>query len=262
MTDRSSKRLRAETIARAALTGADRAAMWALFSRYYASITRETFERDLDAKNDVIVLRDDHDDKIAGFSTIAVYDETVDGSRVRVVFSGDTVIDEAYWGQTALQRAFFLYLMRAKLTKPFRRVYWFLISKGYKTYLLLARNVPTHYPRHDAPTPALEDRVIDRLAKAKYPDAWNAEAGVLRFDDCPGRLKDGIAPIEAHLLEHDDIRFFLERNPGHARGDELCCLGAIDRHLPFFFIARQLAKALRRATRVARRLWAVTTTSF
>ena len=47
------------------------------------------------------------------------------------------------------------------------------------------------------------------------------------FDEFLGTL-DLAKAVEDRFLEHPDIRYFLERNPGHAAGDELCCLGRID----------------------------------
>jgi len=46
--------------------------------------------------------------------------------------------------------AFAKHLLLAKIRTPGRRVYWFLISKGYKTYLLLARTFLGFLPRRDA----------------------------------------------------------------------------------------------------------------
>ena len=142
-----SGRLRGAVRPVASLTAADRDAMWAVFSRYYAAVDRARFDADLSAKDDVLLLRDTGDGSLQGFSTIEVYSRRVDGRPFVAVYSGDTVVEEAYWGQTALQRTFFTYLMKTKLRNPTRPVYWYLISKGYKTYLLLARNVPNHFPR-------------------------------------------------------------------------------------------------------------------
>ncbi len=238
-----------------------REAMWQVFSKYYASITRQKFDADLQAKQDVILLADSGDHSLQGFSTIEVYAEHLAERAFVAVYSGDTVITEPYWGQSALHRTFTRYLLRTKLRHPLKPVYWYLISKGYKTYLLLARNVPNHYPRHDRATPPFEQQVLDTLSTNKFKDAYRPEQGILRFATCQGRLKPGVAPIETSLLEHADIRFFVQRNPGHSEGDELCCLGKVDAALPFVFTARQLIKPLRRGLHRARRLWAGATTS-
>lgn len=235
--------------------------MWRVFSRYYADVSRQTFERDLQKKNDVILLLDSGDRSLQGFSTLQVYEEEIDGRPFVAVFSGDTVLEEAYWGQSALQATFVRYVIKVKLKNPLRPVYWYLISKGYKTYLLLARNFARYYPRHDAPTPRFEKRILDLLSVHKYGDAYVPAEGVLRFEECQGRLKQGVAPIDTGLLERPDIRFFVHRNPGHAKGDELCCLGRVDSGLLTKFTSRLFAKWSSRWSRKVRRLWAGATAS-
>lgn len=219
--------LSAQTVSIGAVDHASREQMWSLFSRYYCESTRAVFERDLQAKHHVIVLREPTGG-IAGFSTLETWLQEVDGKKVAVIYSGDTVVDERYWGQTALQRAFLRYMVRGKLRHPFTPVYWFLISKGYKTYLLLSRNFLVYWPRHDASTPPFEAALLDALARRKFPQRWQPERGVLCHEAESGKLKPEVAPAEAQLLEqHPDVRFFVEKNPGHADGDELCCLGLV-----------------------------------
>lgn len=253
---RASGRLRGEVQAVPRLTEAQRDQMWAVFSRYYAAVTREKFEADLADKQQVILLSDSGDGRIQGFSTLQVYARTLHGRRFLAVYSGDTVTDEAYWGQPALHRTFTRFLLKTKLTNLHLPVYWYLISKGYKTYLLLTRNFPTHYPRHDRPTPPFARAVLDLLSTDKFGEAYQPEQGILRFDTCQGRLKRGVAPIDAALLEYPDIGFFVAKNPGHADGDELCCLGRVDLAFPTFFLLRQIGKSLRGAKDRFRRLWA------
>ncbi|MDE1999117.1 MAG: hypothetical protein KGI52_09350, partial [Burkholderiales bacterium] len=60
------------------------------------------------------------------------------------------------------------------------------------------------------------------------------------------RLKEGVAPIDDRALSHPDIRFFADRNPGHERGDELCCLAAINIKLTLFYVNKLLSKSIRR----------------
>jgi hypothetical protein len=234
-----SGRSRSELVARAELPAAVEDAMWSLFRRYYVDVSRTTFRRDLAQKRHVILLLDTGDGSIRGFSTIDVDERVIEGRRVVSLFSGDTIVDEAYWGQKTLHRAFVRYLARLKLRHPRAAVYWFLISKGYKTYLLLTRNVPFAFPRHDRPTPPFEQAVLHHLAEARFGAAYDRSRGVLRFSRSQGRLRDGVAPVEARIAALPEVRFFVERNPGHARGDELCCLGRIDLGL-FFTVARRV----------------------
>lgn len=219
--------LRARTVPIGAVDDTSREQMWSLFSRYYCESTRAVFDRDLQAKQHVIVLRAPSGE-IAGFSTLETWLQQVEGRQVAVIYSGDTVVDERFWGQTALQRAFLRYMVRGKLLHPFTPVYWFLISKGYKTYLLLSRNFLVYWPRHDASTPPFEAALLDALARRKFPQRWDPARGVLCHELESGKLKPEVAPADQELLErHPDARYFVERNPGHGDGDELCCLGLV-----------------------------------
>lgn len=233
-----------------------RDAMWGLFSRFYEGTSRPVFERDLGQKDHVILLRDDGDRSLRGFSTVQTYRRRHEGRDVVAVFSGDTVIEPAYWGQTALQIAFYRYLMRAKLRSLSVPVYWFLISKGYRTYLLLSRNFPTYWPRDGAETPGWERSLLDFLATDKFGAAYRPERGVLQFQTPEGHLRPEVAPIAPELLREADVRFFVDRNPGHAGGDELCCLGRVDLALALSFSWKQLRRGAARLLRRARARWA------
>ncbi len=222
----------------------DRNAMWDLFSSYYDAVCREKFDGDLAGKSHAFLLRAKADGSVQGFSTIATFERTVQGRKVVGVFSGDTIVARAHWSQTALQRAFFVYVMEVKLRNPRVPVYWFLISKGYKTYLLLARNFPEYWPRWDRATPAWQAAVLDDFARERFGQAWRPEQGLLKFEQCEGRLKGGVAQIDDRARRLPEVRFFEARNPGHAQGDELCCLGRVDVRLGVSYTLKLARKAL------------------
>lgn len=238
-------RLRARTTPCARLDAGTRDAMWGLFEAHYVDVARDRFERDLAAKSHVILLVDGADGSVRGFSTLRLLERRVDGRAVQVLYSGDTVVDPAYWGQTALQRAFLRFGLAAALRRPFVPTYWYLISKGYKTYLLLARNFPEHWPRHDRPTPAWQQGLLEDLGAFMFPESFVRHGGVLRHPEPLGRLREGVAPLAADALAHPDVRFFVDRNPGHADGHELCCLGRIGLGLWASYTAKLLRRALR-----------------
>jgi hypothetical protein len=245
--------LSARIIAVEALYPETREAMWRLFCRYYTEVGREIFFSDLAQKSHVILIRERVDHEVKGFSTIQTYDAEVDGRRVAVLFSGDTIVDREYWGQTALQRAFLRFIIQYKLSHPLTPVYWFLISKGYKTYLLLSRNFPTYWPRHDRETPPWEQALIHKLAGEKFGDTYVPADGVLRFETCPCRLKQGVAPIDDQLrARYPEVRFFEQKNPGHSDGDELCCIGLINPTLWISYLAKLGWRKARKARKALR----------
>lgn len=239
-------KLKSQTVPAGKLTSADRERMWEIFCTYYTDVSKEMFETDMLSKSHVILVRDIADNSVQGFSTLQIIRENVLGKKVVAIFSGDTIVETAYWGQTALQRAFFRYILKVKAQHPFCNVYWFLISKGYKTYLLLSRNFVEHWPRYNTETPKWQRAVIDSLSKNKFGNAWNSEKGVLKFETCVGRLKAGVAGIEESAMQYPDIKFFAEKNPNHMLGDELCCIGRVNLTLavyyPFKLIRKNLMK--------------------
>lgn len=146
--------------------------------------------------------------------------------------------------------AFLKYLFVEKMRTPLTPLYWFLISKGYKTYLLMANNFPTHWPRHEKPTPAFAQAVIDGFARQKYRDFYDAERGLIVYPSSHGQLKAGVANIDADLLrENRRVAFFQERNPTWQQGDELCCLAEMTFWMPFQYLLKTLTK---RRIRMAR----------
>lgn len=245
-----SRQLRAQIAPVAELDEATRQAMWALFAAHYAEVSRDAFLSDLQRKQAVILLLAADGGSLCGFSTLEHYERIIEGRRVGVIFSGDTVVAREYWGQTALQRAFYGYIARCKLARPWRPLYWFLISKGYKTYLLLSRNFVSYWPRCDQPTPPRVRQLTDRLARERFGAAYRPSAGILHFERCLGRLRPEIARVDQELANREeDVRFFVERNPGYVDGDELCCLGLVSTRQLLYFPLRLLGKQLRRIRR-------------
>lgn len=238
-------RLGAETAPVHSLDPQTRQGLWALYHDYYERTDSARFYADLDEKHDIILLRDLSDGTLAGFSTLHVSEVELDGRRTHVIFSGDTIIAPAYHGQSALQRAFVAYIFSVKLRAGSEDVYWFLISKGYKTYLLLARNFLCFWPRHDQPTPPEARALLDTLATTRFGAAYDPSTGVVRFDPPGPKLRAEVAPLP--MKPAPDIAFFDATNPGHADGDELCCIGKVDLELV-------LAYGRRLATKVGRRL--------
>ena len=236
--------LRSETRPTHALDAATRDAMWSLFARYYADVRRDVFERDLAAKQYVILLLDEGDASVQGFSTVQVYRRVIEGRAVQVVFSGDTVIERAYWGQGVVQRAYAALFLRVKLQRPTEPLYYFLLSKGYKTYLLLTRSYPEHWPRHDRETPAHVRAIVDALATEKFGELYDRRTGIVRVPSAEGRLRDDVAPIHEGLLADPDIRFFAAVNPGYAEAHELCCIAPVTWLTPVRYVLSRASRAM------------------
>ncbi len=212
------------------LTSQQRADMLALMDRYYANITVMQFAHDLKEKQWVITLSDPQSGRLCGFSTQMVMHTECQGKPIHALFSGDTIIAPEYWGDVALSHVWGnLALALIDQYAGDGELYWFLISKGYKTYRFLPLFFHIFYPRYDVPTPVHIRDVIECLAKEKYAVAFRADQGIIVADDKKDCLRSGIAEITPERLHDPHVRYFLKRNPGYARGDELCCVAPLTR---------------------------------
>jgi hypothetical protein len=205
----------------------------------------DVFLGDLEKKAGAFLIRRKSDDLLVGFSTLGIYRLQLDGQVVKGLFSGDTIISKAYWGSRALQTAFAWKVLREALKNPFTRQYWLLISKGYKTYLLLSRNFHEFYPRRDARPQDLRLKpLVESYCETLFPGKLDRETMLLDFGDGANCLKDGVAEVDGHLQALDpDVRFFEQRNPSWRRGTELPCIGRADLSSVAMLLPRYLLKA-------------------
>lgn len=191
--------------------------MHALMVAHYEEVLIERFEEDLSRKDELLMLLDEKG-AIRGFTTIA-WNPAGAQPEGDVLFSGDTIIDHACWGTQELVRAFCRRAGEWKKAND-RRLFWFLISKGHRTYMylpLFARRFHPHPEYRELGWEALASRVAGVL----FGPAWKPEEGVIRFPTSQGRLR---GPLMAERPNNPWVRFFKDRNPGHAGGEELVCI--------------------------------------
>lgn len=202
--------------------------MYDLYAAYYENTSLDIFLNDLSKKTGVILVVRKADDKVVGFSTQTVYTLKIDGRTVRGVFSGDTIIDQRYWGNNKLGVEFYRFLLREKLKRPFTPFFWFLISKGYKTYMLMTNNCYKYYPNVSGNKEEYR-RITQAYCEQLFPEAFDKERMLLDFGDQYVRLKESIADITPEMAAaNPKIAFFEKMNPTWRRGTELPCLGVLD----------------------------------
>lgn len=212
--------------------------MYRVFSRYYANTDLDTFVQDMSRKSGVFLLTEKKGHRIVGFSTWTEVALNISKGKALGIFSGDTILEKDYWGNKALQKAFALRLLKIKLTRPGTRVFWLLISKGYKTYLLLANNFYNHFPSPDRNDRSLAS-MVDQYCERLFPDYYDRDQRLLDFGRCSQHLKDDVADITPSLRNtNHKIRFFDDANPNWRRGTELPCVGEVCKRTFFDFFRK------------------------
>jgi hypothetical protein len=208
-------------VAQSDLSAADRTAMFALLDAHFDGVTPGTFARDLGAKSRAVLI--ERDGRLVGFSTINLFEASVDGELLTVVCSGDTIVSPEAWGSIAFPRAWIDAVYALRRDHPRGRFVWLLLTSGFRTYRFLPVFWRTFYPRFDAETPPQWQRWRDELAAAVYGKNFDPATGIVRFEN-PQRLRAGLAGVPAGRSDDPHIAFFLRQNPGHAGGDELVCV--------------------------------------
>lgn len=194
-----------------------------LLKIYFDNVKEDLFFKDLSEKKWIIIFEDTINGEIQGFSTQTLMESEIDGVPVKALFSGDTIIDKNYWGSRELPRIWGKLVL--SLINRFKgtKFYWFYISKGYMTYLLMPRYFYNFYPKYDSEIIKFEKKVLDTLAFKKFGSGYDSKNGIVKIK-FNYYLKKEVGQITEDLLEDPNIRFFKSKNPNYIRGEELACL--------------------------------------
>jgi len=222
-------RLRSSIIEIQQLTSQERLLMFELMQECYENIHRDKFEKDLDAKWSVLQVHDPTNDRLVGFSTQVILEASVDRKTITALFSGDTVVRPSHWGDPALAHEWGQLALRLIDQNTSKQLYWFLTSKGFRTY----RYLPLFFRKY---SPCFSEGLAHKHIAAM--DALGQMVGGQRYDptrqvilSAPDKdyVRKGISEPNARKNKDPHVRFFLERNPGYVHGDELCCIAPLSR---------------------------------
>ncbi len=217
------RQLSAEVIRVSLLSAQTCESMFNLYQRYYEATSRELFFTDLFAKDQVIVLNDETD-TLRGFTTLKLIDCQRREQPYRVIFSGDTIIHHRYWGEQSLA---FTWIRRAGAIKAERSdipLFWLLIVKGHRTYRYLQAFALDYYPHFRHHTPSAIQDLMDQLGRQLFSEHYQSDTGIVHFPSSRGQLRPEWSEPSYEVQERPEVKFFLQKNPGFRRGDELLCL--------------------------------------
>ena len=149
-----------------------------------------------------------------------------EGQKISVVHSGDTIVDPGAWGSSMLARTWIDSVRRLHLLYGHGRLWWLLITSGFRTYRFLPVFWKTFFPRFGQVMPPDQQAMLNMLAHRRYGDAFNSETGVVQLAH-PQRLRGELIEVPEGKRRDPHVAFFLETNPGCVLGDELVCLAEL-----------------------------------
>jgi hypothetical protein len=212
-------------VSRSRLSEVDKSAMRDLLQSQFEGVTACSFDGDLAEKSWAILLKDDAG-ALTAFTTLDLYASRFQGRLVWVVYSGDTVVHPSNWHSHSLMQAWWPCILALQNAHDAKPLYWMLISSGFRTYRYLPAFAHEFYPRVGHPTPPEMQALMDHLAVERFASGYDGVNGIVR-PRAIYPLRSDLAAIPQERLTDPDITFFLERNPGHAEGEELMCLAEV-----------------------------------
>lgn len=206
----------------------DREEMLHLMQTYYLGVTRERFNRDLDEKERVIMLRQDTGQgRIVGFSTLMCLDLEVDGEPVKAVFSGDTIVDRGSRCTLGLGLECANYFVRLMGEHQDRELFYILIAKGWQTCRIPGLLFLHYSPSPGRPTMLRDKQVMDAFGAKKYPDEYQPDTGLIAYSGETQRLRPGSPEGTIPPRNNPLVDLFVEKNPNYLQGDDLVYVAPI-----------------------------------
>jgi hypothetical protein len=210
-----------------------------LYLDYYDGSSREIVLSDIKNKSEIVILY--YHGQLVGFTTYQIYRYSWNSQPLRIVYSGDTVVEKAHWGQQALSFAWMSRMGELKREEPDKPLYWFIIVKGHRTYKYLPIVSKSFYPHWSNHCFDLK-LLLDNLATERFGSYYNKETGVISFPVSRGHLKDKYAYPSREELKKDSVKYFMAKNPGYVRGNELACLCELEEENMNSFVRRIFSK--------------------
>ena len=236
------------------LTEAEREAVWSFVSRFVER-DRTAFEDKL-ARTREVFLGYRRGREMVAFGAVDLIERAIDGRTYGLLVTHWAALHPDVRGRNVIQRVGARYFLRYRMTHPLRPVHWLFTASTFQSYLLLARNFRTFWPRPGAAWPARERRLVAAVMAEGGDHGWDPETGVLERHGA-SRYREGVVDDDPELLDHPTlgpmIRFYRRQNPGQDQGDSLACLCPLTPANCLSWARVALARSLRRTTRASRR---------
>ena len=199
--------------------------MYYLMQENYDFVELGRFKSDL-YKKDLVGILIDSDNFIQGFTTFSLNPCEYENSDFNILFSGDTVISSSYTGSQELAKGWCKTAGYFLAKNPHKKLFWYLMSKGYRTYLYLPFFFNNYYPSISKEYSSEYYRIANRVSSYLFGNNWHPQEGVIKFDSSLGQIKK-VHVEKSFSKSNRHVKFFISKNPGFINGEELVCVTEI-----------------------------------
>jgi hypothetical protein len=81
---------------------------------------------------------------------------------------------------------------------------------------------------------------MDDFYSKKFPGIYKPDSGLIIHEGESCALKEQVADITPELLSEPRIKYFQEKNPNWARGEELTCIARMTFFMPLKYLLKKL----------------------
>lgn len=203
--------------------------MYTLMTDHYENINIDKFIKDLYIKDNIFLVYSS--EELIGFSTLKKIKISLEEENETIIglFSGDTVIKKGFSWSISFQKEWIKFCLEESEKNNLLNIktYWFLISKGIKTYMYLPTYFKNYSPKLGVIESKKEKKIKELYGQKLYANRYDMKSGVIRNDSSNDYLKENVVSINSKQQLNRDIQFFISKNPNYKEGDELVCLAEL-----------------------------------
>lgn len=240
-----------EVTSTSALTDKQWDDLW-MFSRRFFETSRTCWREDVASMSDIAIVRSMPDGEVVGTAAIDMFLSVHRERTLQVIYTGSVILENAYRGRNILQKIGARCYFQRRREHPTTPIYWLFNSFGYKSYLVLARNMVEYWPNPDQATPEWDETLMDALSERLWGESWDRQRGIV-VRNPEKRLKTKVNAIDPVSTTDPAIDFYLAKNPGYLEGDMLVCMAPLHAKNWASIIQNALKRGLRLVGRQLRR---------
>lgn len=205
------------------LTEAQKVEMWNVYQKYY-HYSKESFMERIPKNTHYSFYYDGN--KLIGFTGLRINHLKVEGKKRLLMYFGQTVVEQAYRGNSLIQTTGFKLCLKYFKEILSRQAYFWADALTYRAYLVFAKTLENFYPARAEATPSSTQNLMDHIGNLHYGDTYDLTTGTIIKSE--KFVNDMSVAINAKAMEDPDIAFYAQANPTSNEGNGLLVMAPVN----------------------------------